>query len=124
MAGKPKSTWGGIRPGAGRPARRPTMSQVEKLQKVARKYERLHHKSVDEQLLDILYAPEVSVRDRLWAIKLFKEAMTVKPGEAAPVDAFRGPAIFLPAHHPAGPAVVSAEKSEPSGRPPHQPKSR
>ena len=103
MTGRPKYGWGGAREGAGRPAKALTASQVERMLTTADKYALDRGKSVDELLLDILYHPETSTRDRLWAIKLFKDFTLARTTEDAPYLQHSGPTVYLPEHRPVDP---------------------
>lgn len=92
MSGKPKGPtgWGGSRPGAGRkPAFATNDAQVMAMLRLAKKRAKTEGKTIDDVLLDIIYNKqayevekrggrveilmEVTPKDRLAAIKVFKE---------------------------------------------------
>lgn len=111
MTGKPKTNWGGARENAGRPRKTLTAAQVEKMLVVARRYARSHGKTVDELLMETMYSPQTNTRDRLWAIKMFKDCTMAKISEDGATDAALGPSIYLPEQRPVL-NVVQGGKSE------------
>jgi hypothetical protein len=102
---------GGYRPGAGRkpgPQRTLSAQLVAEMLRKARKYARRHKKTIDEVLLDIIYAEKSRDVDKLASIKLFKEHTSPKLTEGGSADtalAAKGPAVFLPQHRPTLTAV-------------------
>lgn len=79
--------------------------------RTARRYAKRHGQTVDELLMEVLYSQHTTTRDRLWAIKLFKEFTMAKIAEGGDADRSLAPALFLPEHHPAL-RVVSGGKGE------------
>lgn len=101
MAGRGKiSKWGGKRPGAGRkPAYMLTENQIAAMLRTARNRAKTLGKTIDEVLLDVIYAAEdkSTVRDKLAAIRLFKEFTMSKQSEQnINVTQKVGPRIGLP----------------------------
>lgn len=110
MAGKTQrpgvksSGWGGKRPGSG--AKKISIlsdKQAETLFRVIRKREKVEGRKWSEILMDFVYAKEgvnpieLSARDRLAAIKLLSDLVTVKNSEkSVTVTHNQGPAISLP----------------------------
>lgn len=117
MAGKPKRAgWGGKREGSGRkPAYMLTDNQVKAMLRTAKKRAKDEDKTIDDVLLDIIYnrqayelekrggkvdiVLEVPPKDRLAAIKIFKEFTIGKRIESKSEThnyQHKGPAIGLP----------------------------
>lgn len=94
---------GGARLGAGRkPGPTSTLStyQVAKMFRLARKYAKLHKKTVDEVLLDFIYGAQEKTSDRLASIKLWKDCTMPRISEGGEADKALGPAVFLPEQRP------------------------
>lgn len=126
MAGKPKDPnrvqtgggWGGKRPGAGRkPATVATNKQIKAMLTAARKRAKAEGKTIDDILLDIIYNDiayeialksgkktiqcEVPPKEKIAAIKLFKEFTIPKKTEVArSKPTAGGPVIGLPPSDP------------------------
>ena len=66
----------------------------------AKLYAEKHGKTVDEVLLDFIYAGDSKDSDRLAAIKLFKTYTIAKLQEGGETDQALGPAFFLPEQRP------------------------
>ena len=104
MSGKPKRTgWGGARPGTGPKPKSLTDKQVREMLKTARKFSRIYGKTVDDILVSIIYAQDgetqmkVTPRERIGAIKVFKEFAQAKSSEQnITVQHQTEPAISLP----------------------------
>lgn len=94
---------GGARPGAGRkpgPNRTLSAKLVNEMLRKAKKYARKHGKTLDEVLLDLVYAETTRDADKIACVRLFKEYTTPKIEEGGEVDRQLGPAVFLPEHRP------------------------
>ena len=83
----------------------------------AKRFAKKYGETIDEVLLTMVHAPEVhgekvTVRDRLAAIKVFYERLTLQEGGEA--DQFPGPAVYLPEMRPDEGKVVSLHNNEPS----------
>ena len=102
MGGKKKgknksatSQWGGKREGAGRKTREAeTLFDVDVALEKMKAWAEKEDKTLDDILLLIAYgkSSQVTIRDRLAAIKIFKEFTKKKPGEGDTVS--RGPLIL------------------------------
>lgn len=100
---KKQENRGGFRPGAGRKPGLPTSlsaSQVEKMLRKAKQAAKAHGKDVDDVLLAFVYSESEKTRDRLAAIKLWKDYSAPKPTEGGAADKELGPALYLPAQRP------------------------
>lgn len=100
MATGPKGGWGGKREGSGRKKETLSGNQVREMLAKAKKYAEKHGKTIDEILLDIIYAEETGVKDQLAGIKLWKEYTIAKIQEGGDTDTELGPNIFLPEKRP------------------------
>lgn len=108
MSTGPKDGWGGKRDGSGRKNRwSVTETQVKEMLRDARKRAKLEGKKIDDILLDIIYArsggapAHVETKDRLAAIKIFKEYSMGKHSEQnVTFQKIEGPKIFLPEMRP------------------------
>ena len=101
MPGKEKNNnkWGGKRSGSGRkPKYMLTENQIKTMMKKARKREKETGKSIDDLLLDVIYyTGKNEVRDKLAAIKLFKDYTMQKTSEKdVNVNINHGPKVGLP----------------------------
>jgi hypothetical protein len=104
---------GGLRAGAGRkPGLQTSLAaaQVEKMLRKARRAAKKHGKDVDDVLLEFVYSVQEKTRDRLAAIKLWKDFSAVKITEGGETDKALGPAVFLPSQRPTL-SVVDGKKS-------------
>lgn len=94
---------GGARVGAGRPkGSRETLStrQVQEMLDEAKERAEKSGKTINSILLDFIYDAEIPKKDRLAAIKLWKEHTMAKITEGGEADTNLGPAFFLPEKHP------------------------
>ncbi len=85
----------------------------------AKRWAREKGKDVDDILLDIIYGVEaVNSRDRLAAIKLWKDYTMARISEGGETDKSLGPQIYLPESRPDPAKVVPIreEKSNDSRR--------
>ena len=78
----------------------------------AKKYAKKYGKDLDDVLLEIALDPNGKAKDKLAAIKVFKDFTMAKISEGGEADKSLGPAVFLPTQHPRGPtlAAVDGEK--------------
>ena len=104
MAMGQKSTHGGAREGAGRPKETLSQAQVREMLRKAKEWAEKKGQDIDDILLQMIHEGE-NDRDRLAAIKLWKEYTIAKIQEDGPTDRM-GPAIYLPKQDK-GPNVVS-----------------
>ena len=90
--------WGGTRPGAGRPKSTLTDRAVRKMLRAQNKAEKIHEKTIDEVLLEIIYNKKNPPTARLTGIKLWKEHTQARPSEGKNKvnDSIKGPEIYLP----------------------------
>jgi hypothetical protein len=101
MSGKPKGQWGGKRDyQPGRPKETLSQNQVKLMLETAEKYAKETGKTIDDILLMILYAKDTVTRDRLAAIKLFKDKTMANISEGGISDVALGPTLFLPETQP------------------------
>lgn len=110
MSTGPKSGWGGARPGAGRKKETLSATQVKEMLLAAKAYAAKTGKTIDQILLDIIYSLSEGTRDRLAAIKLWKEYTIAKLQEGGETDEALGPQIFLPEVLPDPGEVVPFER--------------
>jgi hypothetical protein len=103
--------WGGARPGAGRKPETLSVRQVQAMLEAAEKRAVEAGKSIDELLLDVIYAKTTSTKDFLAAVKLFKDKTMAQITEGGDADCQLGPALFLPEKHPRLKAVDSAKSA-------------
>jgi hypothetical protein len=106
MAGKPKKEgsqtpgWGGSRPNTGPKAVKPTAEMIKVMLRTAKKMARAEGKSIDEILIAFCYgkgATKITVKDRIAAIRTFKEfTMAKQTDQEVTVTARTEPAIYLP----------------------------
>ena len=129
MSGKSTNVnrWGGVRPGSGRkPAYMLTDNQIKAMLRTARKKAKVEGKTLDDILLEIIYNTRafeielksgkkkielaVPTKERLAAIKLFKEFTMSKHSEKDIniIDA-RGPKVGLPEMKPDPAKLTSIE---------------
>lgn len=104
MTGKNENR-GGRRPGAGRKKVTLSQSQINKMIKAAKKRAKETGRTLDDILLDFAYGlvdeKEVDNKDRLAAIKLYKDFTISKHSEKdVNITDNRGPKIGLPARKP------------------------
>ena len=104
MSGKPKSSWGGTRPGAGRPKQSISVRQVNAMLRKGRKWAKDTGYDIDDFLLavigadtELLGVDSVSMKDRIACAKLWKEYTMARVteqniNEPKPL----GPVICLP----------------------------
>jgi hypothetical protein len=103
MSGKPKS-WGGTRPGAGRPKKATSVRQLAKMERDARKWAKETGYDVDGFLLAVIGndrekigATDIPLRDRITCAKIWKEYTMARISEQnVNVTKQEGPAIMLP----------------------------
>lgn len=111
MSTGPKSGWGGARPGSGPKRQTLSVRQVQGMLRTAKKYAKKHGKSIDEVLLDFVYAEDTSDKDRIACIKIFKEYTIAKIQEGGETDKALGPGIYLPTEKPDPSKVVPIKKA-------------
>lgn len=87
---------GGARPGSGPKPQTLTASQVALMLKKARKRAKAAKKDIDDIILDIIYDIETITRDKLAAVKLWKEYTMAKLVEDGTADKANGPSVYLP----------------------------
>lgn len=92
---KKNPNWGGARPNSGPKKQTLSGAQVAEMLKKARDYAKKYEKTIDEVILDIIYTTK-SDKDKLAAIKLFKDFSMAKISEEGPTNQDLGPQIFLP----------------------------
>lgn len=121
VAPKKKDGRGGARPNSGPKKQTLSVRQVREMQKRAKEYASKYGVTLDEILLDFCYGVErvpmpaannpkksemmptdkpIPVKDRMAAVKLYKEYASIKPGEGGEADKKVGPNIYLPEHRP------------------------
>jgi hypothetical protein len=105
MATGPKAGWGGRREGAGRPKETLSTLQVREMLDKAKEYAAKYKKTIDEILLDFIYEPGEK-REKLQAIKLWKERTSATISEGGDADQNLGPGIYLPGEKPDPAKVV------------------
>jgi hypothetical protein len=114
---KKKENRGGARKGAGRKGIGPSQKEVNAMKRAARKRAKEEGKGIDDVLLDIIYAKvdgissTVGVRDRLAAIKIWKDCTIAKMQQKdVTVDDKReqGP-VVLPERRPDPAKVVAID---------------
>jgi hypothetical protein len=104
-----KENRGGARKGAGRkPAKSMCEEQVKKMLSTAERYQAKHGKSIDEALLDIVYSHESDMKEKLAAIRIFKNFTMEKLKEETDdgQSAQTGPQFYLPERRPDPAKVV------------------
>lgn len=67
---------------------------------VANQYAKKHKKTLDMVLMDFAYDDSLPVRDRMAAIKLFKDKTMAPISEGGDADSQLGPSIYLPEMKP------------------------
>ena len=91
MSTGPKAAWGGARTGAGRPRKTVAQQRIDQLLRTAKKYAKKHDKSVDDILLDVIYAvgagADANLAQQIKAIQTFY-AQTM-PSQSELSSAFR-----------------------------------
>jgi hypothetical protein len=109
-----KENRGGKREGAGRkpmPDHVITDPQIKKLLAAAKKIEKETGVSMDEILVRIAYSNKSSNRDKLAAIKLFKDLTNIKiPESKIAITQHVGPKIGLPELKPLPDNVIAINK--------------
>ena len=95
----------GARPNSGPKKQTLSVRQVQELLNRAKDFAKRTGKTVDDILLEFVYGQtvdgeelKIGVRDRLAALKLFKDHTSIKPGEGGEADKQLGPTIYLPEH--------------------------
>ena len=99
-SGSNQRGWGGARPNSGPKPQTLSAHQVDLMLKAAEKRALEVGKTIDEMLLDVIYAPDTSTKDFLAAVKLFKDKTMAPITEGGETDRDLGPAFFLPEKHP------------------------
>lgn len=99
MSSGPKRNWGGAREGAGRPTETLSGSQVREMLQKAKERAEKEEKSIDDILLDIIYAQDGKRGETLAAIKLFKDKTMAQMKEGGETDS-QGPGVYLPGERP------------------------
>lgn len=108
MSTGPKpETRGGYREGAGRKRETLSVRQVSDMLAKAKAWAEKEGETIDDILLNFIYDEELTAKDRLASIKLWKEYTIAKLQEGGEIDEVAGPAVFLPAQHP---RLVAVEK--------------
>jgi hypothetical protein len=105
--GPKPETRGGYREGAGRKRELLSVRQVSEMLAKAKEWAEQEGKTIDDILLMFIYDKELTAKDRLASIKLWKEYTIAKLQEGGETDEALGPAVFLPAQHP---RLVAVEK--------------
>lgn len=112
MSTGPKSGWGGARQGAGRPKQTVSAEQIERMILKAKKFAEEKGKDLDDLLLEMAYdVGNVSDKDRLACIKVFKEYTIAKMQEGGEADKSIGPGIYLPGEKPDPTKVVELKQA-------------
>jgi hypothetical protein len=96
---------GGARPNSGPKPQALSVRQVDAMLKAADDRAKSEKKTLDDILLDFAYDAELSAKDRLASIKLFKDFSAVKITEGGDADQELGPAVYLPEQRPVLKAV-------------------
>lgn len=104
--------WGGNREGAGRPTETLSQNQIRVMMETAEKYAEETGKTIDDVLCLIIYSKESVIRDRLAAIKLFKDKTMATISEGGDADRELGPAIYLPEERPSVDNVVNIDAAK------------
>ena len=104
MAGKeqlrPEDNRGGKREGAGRPTETLSTAQVRAMQNVARMFAKKYGKTIDMVLAEFIYDEGLGEKDRLAAIKLWKDKTMIPLSEGSEGDKDLGPITYLPKERP------------------------
>ena len=102
-----KATHGGKREGAGRKPEALSQAQVKKMLRRAKRWAKKSGKDIDDVLLAVIYNDkkyleddDITIRDRLAAIKLFKDKTMAPITEGGIVDRNLGPQTYLPKEKP------------------------
>lgn len=106
---------GGFRAKAGRPKETLSYNQVREALDKAAEYVEMTGKTIDEILLDFIYDlvpnEEVVTRDRLAAMKLWKDCTRVKISEGSEADKELGPEFYLPERRPDPAKIVPIKEA-------------
>ncbi len=105
MATGPKHGWGGARPNSGPKKQTLSAAQVQAMLDKAESKAKESGKDVDDILLEFIYDCDLSAKDRLASIKLWKEFSMAKISEGGDADKELGPGIYLPGEKPEGEVV-------------------
>lgn len=98
---------GGWRPNSGKKPETLSAYQVQQMLDTAERYAKTHGKTVDDILLDFVYAQvKVDARTQLAAIKLFKDKTCVPISEGGDADTNLAPTVYLPEERPDPAKVV------------------
>lgn len=81
----------------------------------AQQYAKKHKKTLDMILMEFAYNEELPERDRMAAIKLFKDKTMAPISEGGEADSQLGPTIYLPEEKPDPGKVVPIGLATPSG---------
>jgi hypothetical protein len=123
-AGTKVENRGGYRPGSGRKPDKPSSYEdITRMKRAAKKRAKLEGKTLDDIVLDIAYANvngigcKVEVRDRLLAVRLYKEFSQPKISEQnVNVKKTEGPTVYLPALDKENAKVIEGGKAESNGK--------
>ena len=111
MSTGPKRGWGGARPNSGPKKQTLSAAQVQQMLDKAKKKATETGKDVDDILLGFIYDGELGAKDRLAAIKLWKEFSMARISEGGAADEALGPGIYLPGEKPDPSVVVPIKKT-------------
>jgi hypothetical protein len=106
-----KENRGGARAGAGRKPEALSATLVRKMINVANQYAKKHGKTMDMVLAEFIYDEELPTRDRMLAIKLYKDKTMAPISEGGPTDTELGPTVYLPELKPDPGKVVPIDRS-------------
>jgi len=114
---KKKENRGGARPGAGRKPQSVSQSQVKAMLRAARKRAKEAGRTIDDILLDVMYGLDEQTKDKLAAIKIFKDFTMAKQTESTVEHTRRtvGP-VCLPERRPDPAKVVPIGKAAAGGQ--------
>lgn len=112
-----KENRGGARPNSGPKKEALSARQVRMMLNTAQQYAKKHKKTLDMVLVGFAYDEELSAKDRMAAIKLFKDKTMAPISEGGEADKQLGPAIYLPEQSPDPGKVVPIDRAleAPSG---------
>lgn len=99
-SGSNSRNWGGARPGSGQKQKTLSVRQVEAMLEAAEERAKKEGRTLDQVLLDIIYAVDTPRKEVLAAIKLWKDKTMAQITEGGEADRDLGPAFFLPEKHP------------------------
>ncbi len=112
-----KENRGGARPNSGPKPFSLSASQVKALLRTVKKFAKQYGKSIDDVLVEMVYAEKITDNNRLAAIKLVKDLSAPKISEGGEADRTLGPSIYLPEQKPTLATVtdIKKDKKDPEG---------